>query len=81
MLVFRLHHVSMHCVLVRELKNTSKLLCRDSELNITSCFVSEVLQSNNVCAVPTDLFYRKCVLIEAKAKNYVIPLPNNIERD
>lgn len=81
MLVFRLHHVSMHCVLVRELKNTGKLLCRDSELNITSYFVSEVLQSNNVCAVPTDLFYRKCVLIEAKAKNYVIPLPNNIERD
>ncbi len=74
MLAFRLHHVSMHCVLVRELKKAGKLLCRDSELNITSTFVSEALESNNVCAVPTDMFYKKCAVIEARAKKYIIPL-------
>lgn len=81
MVVIRTEHVSMHCVLVKELKKTGRQLCRDSQLNITSTFVSEILESKNICAVPTDLFYRKCVFIQSRAKEYVIPLPNNIERD
>lgn len=43
MLVIVMKHVSFHCVLVRELKKGGKLLCRDSELNISSTFVSKGL--------------------------------------
>ncbi|XP_076851814.1 uncharacterized protein LOC143508558 [Brachyhypopomus gauderio] len=81
MVVFKRQHLSMHCVLVKELMKTSRQLCRDGQLNIASTFVSEVLESKNVYAVPTELFYRKAVLVQSRGNEYVIPLPNNVERD
>ncbi len=81
MAVFRTEHLSMQCVLVKELMKTGRQLCRDGQLNIASTFVSEVLETKNVYAVPTDLFYRKCVLIPTRDKEFVIPLPNHMERD
>lgn len=81
MSVFRAGDLSLHCILVKELVKTDGQLCKDSQLNIASTFMSEVSESRNVYAVPTDLFHRKCVLIQSRDKQYVIPLPNNVERD
>lgn len=75
MSVFRAGDLSLHFV------KTDGQLCKDSQLNIASSFMSEVSESRNVYAVPMDLFHRKCVLIQSRDKQYVIPLPNNVERD
>jgi len=69
------------CVLVKELATSGGKLCRDAQLNISSTFIYEVSHTNNVFAVPPQSLKRKCVLIRSKDKLYVIPLPNNIERD
>lgn len=71
----------MRCALLKEVMKTGRQLCRDGELNIASTFMSEVSESKDVYAVPTDLFYRKCVLIQSRDKRYVIPLQCNVERD
>jgi len=69
------------CVLVKELAKSGGKLCRDAQLNISSTFIYEVSHTNNVFAVPPQSLKRKCVLIRSKDKLYVIPLPNNMERD
>ncbi len=69
------------CVLVKELAKSGGKLCRVVQLNISSTFIYEVSHTNNVFAVPPQSLKRKCVMIRSKDKQYVIPLPNNTERD
>ena len=70
-----------HCVLVKELVKSGRKLCRDTTLNIASSFVYEVSKCNIVYAIHPESLARKCVMVESREKVYVIPLPNNIERD
>lgn len=72
---------NMSCVLVKELAKSGRQLCRDIQLNISSSFVSEVSDTNNVFAVHAHSIRRKCVMVRSRDKMYVIPLPNNVERD
>lgn len=69
------------CVLVRELVKTGRQMCRDTRLKIGSRFVFEVSETNIVYAVHADSLKCKCVRVDSKDKVYVIPLPNNVERD
>lgn len=55
--------------------------CRDAQLNILSTFINEVSHSHYVFAVHPQSLKRKCVMVKSKYKMYVIPLPNNVERD
>lgn len=71
----------MCCVLVKELVKTRRQMCRDIQLNISSSFVHEISESDNIIAVHAQSFNRKCVLIELRDNAFVIPLPNNVERD
>ena len=70
-----------HCVLVKELVKSGRKLCRDTTLNNASSFVYEVSECNIVYAIHPESLARKCVMVESREKVYVIPLPNNIERD
>lgn len=69
MVVIKASHLLQHCGLIQELVNTGRYLCRNSRLNITSSFVSEVWELPNISAVSTELFYRKCVFIKSRDKN------------
>ena len=72
---------AIHCVLVKELLKSGRKLCRDTTLNIASSFIFEVSKSNNMYAIHPESLTGKCVMIKSREKVYVIPLPNNIERD
>ncbi|KAK9976617.1 hypothetical protein ABG768_021822 [Culter alburnus] len=69
------------CVVVQKLVKSRRPLCRDIQLNISSKFVYEVSETNYVYAVKTDSFKRKCVMVKLQDSTFVIPLPNNVERD
>ena len=71
-----------HCVLVKELVKSGRKLCRDTTLNIASSFASSLVsECNIVYAIHPESLACKCVMVESREKVYVIPLPNNIERD
>lgn len=69
------------CILVKELAKSGGKVCRDAQLNIFSTFINEVSHTHNVFAVHPQSLERKCVMVKSKDKMYVIPLPNNVERD
>ncbi len=69
------------CVVVQNLVKSRRPLCRDIQLNISSKFMYEVSETNHVYAVNTDSFKRKCVMVKLQDSTFVIPLPNNVERD
>ena len=68
-------------VVVKELVRSGRQLCRDVQLNISSTFMHEVSESNEVYAVHAKSVKGKCVMIKSKDKTYAILLPNNVERD
>nr|XP_055061257.1 uncharacterized protein LOC129444550 [Misgurnus anguillicaudatus] len=70
-----------HCVLVKELVKSGRKLCRNTTLNIASSFVYQVSECNIVYAIHPESLTRKFVMVKCREKVYVIPLPNNIERD
>lgn len=71
----------LHCILVQELQKRGRRLYKDTILNIASTFIYEVSESNSVYAIPSEALKCKCIIIKSREKLYVIPLPNNIERD
>lgn len=72
---------AIHCVLVKEILKSGRQLCRDTTLKIASSFMYEVSECNNMYAIHPESLKCKCVMIKSREKVYVIPLPNNIERD
>ncbi len=70
-----------YTVLVKELQKGGRKLYRDTTLNIASSFMYEVSEGNNVYAIQPESLKCKCIMIKSRDKVYVIPLPNNIERD
>lgn len=69
------------CVIMQKLEKSRRPLCRDIQLNISSKFVYEVSETYCVYAVNTDSLKRKCVMVNLQNNTFVIPLPNNVERD
>lgn len=69
------------CVVVQNLEKSRRALCRDIQLNISSKFVYEVSENSYVYAVNTDSFKIKCLMVKLQDSTFVIPIPNNVERD
>lgn len=67
------------CIVVQKLVKSRRPLCRDIKLNISSKFVYEVTENNDVCAVNTDSFKRKCVMVKLQDSTFIMALPNNVE--
>lgn len=69
------------CVVVQNLEKSRRALCRDIQLNISFKFVYEVSENSYVYAVNTDSFKIKCLMVKLQDSTFVIPIPNNVERD
>ncbi|XP_076844425.1 uncharacterized protein LOC143489348 [Brachyhypopomus gauderio] len=69
------------CVVVKELKKLPRTLCRNSELQISSTFVYEVEESDNVIAIYPKTLRNKCIVVSVRENTFIIPLPNPFERD
>lgn len=69
------------CVLVKELKKNENSVWQDKQLKIHSIFITEVSRTSHVFAVNPLSLKHKCVMLNALNKLFVVPLPNNVERD
>lgn len=69
------------CVLVKELRTNQNIVWQDVKLKIHSTFITEVSRTNNVFAVDPLSLKHKCVMLRSLNKFFVVPLPNNVERD
>ncbi len=57
---------------------SQRLLIRDADFNISSKFIVEVNETNNVIALYPSQIERKCVCLTVDGKTYFCPLPYRI---
>ena len=68
-------------IIVKAMEASRKVLFRDVDFNISSKFIIEVNETNNVIALYPSQIERKCVCLTLESKTYFCPLPYRIYGD
>ena len=68
-------------IIVKAIESSQRMLFRDLDCNISSKFIIEVIETNNVIALYPSQIERKCVCLSLGSKTYFCPLPYRIFGD
>ncbi len=65
-------------IIVKAMEASQRVLFRDADFNISSKFIVEVNETNNVIALYPSQIERKCICLTVDGKTYFCPLPYRI---